>query len=371
MKISFRSVLSTLMLSALPLFPAFAEEAIGRLYTMSNDVNANEILVYQRYLEGGLSPLATVPTNGYGTGTGLGNQGAIVLSAEGDFLFAVNAGSDSISSFRITQNGLELIETEDSGGIRPVSVTEDHGRLFVLNAGDNSNPGNIKGFRIQTDGALEPIANSVQTLSSDVIGTGAAQIQFSGNGKQLIVTEKATNLILTYQLDANDVPTPPRINESAGQTPFGFAVGKRKQIFVSNAEAGAAGISSMSSYKLSPRGRLKSISPEVTAGETAACWVVLAPSGRFAFTTNAGSGTVSSFRVGFNGKITVADNDAGNTGTGSGPIDMAISPDGRFLYTLNSGNETISSFAVNWGGQLTLLDTTSDLPDGANGLIVQ
>ena len=72
-----------------------------------------------------------------------------------------------------------------------------------------------------------------------------------------------------------------------------------------------------------------------------------------------------------NGKVVLANNDAGITGAGSGPIDMIVGPESRFLYTLNAGTETISSFAVGLDGALTLLTTLTGLPDGANGLIVR
>jgi len=367
----FRCFSSVLMLTALPLVSAFAEDSIGKLYTMSNAASGNEILVYNRLSDGSLSQAGHIQTNGNGSGGGLGNQGALILSGDGFFMFAVNAGSNSISSFRVTANGLDLIDTQPSGGIRPVSVTEDRGRLFVLNAGDSASAGNIRGFFVKNDGDLKSIPYAVRSLSSKTSTTGAAQINFSDNGQQLIVTEKATNLILTYHVNHYNVPSNPRLNASSGNTPFGFAVGKRNQFFVSNAQGGTAGSSSLSSYNLLPSGKLGNISPEVGAGETAACWVALTPDGRYAFTTNTGSGTLSSFEIGFNGKLTIADSKAGITGNATGPIDLAISPESRFLYTLNSGNESISSFSVGLDGELTLLTTVTDLPDGANGLIAR
>jgi len=116
---------------------------------------------------------------------------------------------------------------------------------------------------------------------------------------------------------------------------------------------------------------LGDISPEVATGETAACWVALTPDGRYAFTTNTASGTVSAFQVKLDGNVTVVESKAGITGTGSGPIDMIVSPESRFLYTLNAGNDTISSFEVGLDGTLTLVTTLESLPDGANGLIAQ
>ncbi len=371
MKKSFQTIPSIFMLAALPAVSAFAANPIGKLYTMSNAATGNEVLVYDRLSDGSIMQTGHVPTNGNGTSTGLGNQGAMTLSKDGFYLFAVNAGSHSVSSFRLTPNGLVLVEAESSGGIRPVSVTEDRGRLYVLNAGDETNPGNITGFYIQPGGKLAPIANSTQVLSSTTASTGAAQIQFSDDGQQLIVTEKATNLILTYTLDAEDRAGAPKVNDSAGNTPFGFAVGKRNQLFVSNAEGGTADISTLSSYRLSTNGELQTLSPEVATNETAACWVALTPDGRYAYTTNTASGTISAFRIGFNGKAVLSDNDAGIAGEGSGPIDMIVGPESRFLYTLNAGTDSIASFAVGLDGRLTLLTTMTGLPDGANGLIAR
>jgi 6-phosphogluconolactonase len=367
----FRYLSSILLLAMFPLGAALALSPIGQLYTMSNAVTGNEILVYSRFSDGSVSQTGHVPTYGTGTGTGLGNQGALKLSGDGFFLFAVNAGSDSISSFRVTANGLDFIDTQPSGGIRPVSVTEDRGRLFVLNAGDSEHAGNIQGFRVKPDGDLKLIPYAVRPLSNKTATTGAAQISFSDNGQQLIVTEKATNLILTYKLDDYIMPSKPRIIASIGNTPFGFAVGKRNQIFVSNAQGGAAGLSSLSSYRLLQSGRLGSISAEVATGETAACWVALTPDGRYAFTTNTGSGTISSFQVELSGATSVANSIAGNTGTGTAPIDLAVGPESQFLYALNSGNESIASFAVGLDGTLSFLTTVTGLPKGANGLIVR
>lgn len=362
---------SLLLLTGLPLIPAFAADNIGKLYTMSNATSGNEVLIYDRLTDGSLVKSAAVPTNGAGTGNGLGNQGALTFSKDGYYLFAVNPGSNSISSFRLTSNGLELVTTISSGGITPVSVTEDRGRVFVLNAGNDTKPGNIYGFRVSHNGRLYPLHHSKRLLSSKTKATGAAQINFSDDGQQLLVTEKATNLILAYRLNAYDVPNWPFINRSSGMTPFGFAVGKRDQFFVSNAEGGVANLSTLSAYQLLPYGKLRNISPEVATGETAACWVALTPDGRYAYTTNTASGTISSFQVEIDGNVSVSDSKAGIIGNASGPIDMVVSPESRFLYTLNAGNDTISSFEVGLDGKLSWLSTLDNIPDGANGLIAR
>lgn len=367
-----RLFLALLLAAISPWATAATPTIVGALYTMSNASSGNEILVYNRLDDGSLAQTGHVPTGGNGTGTGLGNQGALALSSDQSFLFAVNAGSDSISSFRVTASGLALAGRISSGGTRPVSLTEDRGRLFVLNAGNATTAGNITGFRVLANGLLQPIEHSTQALSSQTATTGAAQIHFSGDGRQLIVTEKATNNILTYVVLDDGVAVSARISPSSGVTPFGFAVGPRHQLFVANAAAGAAGASSLSSYLLPYyNGLLQPVSPAVATGETAACWVVLTPDGRFAFTTNAASGSLSSFRIGFGGSLALANHVAGTPGAGTTPIDMAVSPDGSFLYTLLAGSHSISTHSVRLDGTLVARGSLSGLPQGANGLVAR
>lgn len=345
--------------------------AVGAVYTMSNAVAGNEVLIFERLANGGLRAAGSVETGGLGTGAGLGNQGALVLTDDQRFLLTVNAGNDTISAFKVRKHGLRPLGSIGSGGPQPVSISEDRGLVYVLNAGASSIPGNISGFRMDDYGSVSAIPGSTRSLSSQTASTGPAQIQFSRDGRTLIVTEKATNLILTYAIDRKGLPGDAKVNASAGQTPFGFALGKRGQVFVSEA-AGGANASTLSSYRLKSRDHeLRVISPAVPTEQTAACWVALTPDGRLAFTTNTGSGTISAFKIRFSGQLSLIDPDAGNTGAGSAPIDLALSPAGRFMFVLNSGNETIASFRVGASGQLDPVTTIDNLPDGANGIAVR
>jgi 6-phosphogluconolactonase (cycloisomerase 2 family) len=241
--------------------------------------------------------------------------------------------------------------------------------LFVLNAGDATGAGNVSGFKVLGNGTLKPIAGAVQPLSE--ANTAPAQIQFATDGRHLLVTEKATNRILSYRVRTNGVPDPAVINASAGQTPFGFALGNRAQLFVSDAAGGAPNASSLSSYRLRWDGQLQLLSPAVGTTQTAACWVALTPDERFAFTTNTGSGTISSYRIALGGTVKLAEAAAADTGAGSGPIDMAMSPDGRLLYTLDAGTDSIVSYRVNQSGKLTAKSVRDGIPDGANGLAIR
>ncbi|MFN7929020.1 MAG: hypothetical protein U0Y68_13950 [Blastocatellia bacterium] len=102
------------------------------------------------------------PTGGAGSGGGLGNQGGLILSSNHKWLFAVNAGSNEISVFQVTQRGITLRDIVPSSGIRPVSLTFYRGLFYVLNAGSDS----IAGFTLGRDGDLHPLPTP-HTLSGD------------------------------------------------------------------------------------------------------------------------------------------------------------------------------------------------------------
>ena len=308
-----------------------------------------------------------MPTGGLGSGGGLGNQGALALAGGGRFLFAVNAGSNDLSAFRIGRDGPVLIDRIGSGGAVPISVTVHRDLLYALNAGNGIAPGSISGFRIGALGTLSAIPGSTRLLSAASVGP--AQIQFDPAGETLVVTEKATNAISTYTVDHDGLPTGPNVQPSNGATPFGFAFDRRGHLIVPEAFGGAA--SALSSYDVDPAGLLTTISPSVLAGaERAACWVVVTRNGKYAYTTNTGSGTISAYAIGSDGSLSLIDADGIAAATGGSPIDAALSGNGRFLYALNSSLNTIDAFRVSEDGSLTPLAAggVAGLPIGANGL---
>jgi 6-phosphogluconolactonase len=159
-------------------------------------------------------------------------------------------------------------------------------------------------------------------------------------------------------------------NDSAGQTPFAFAFGKRGQLIVSEVSGGAPDAGAVSSYDLKRDGTLGVIDASVPNLETAPCWLVVTRGGRFVFTTNTPDNSLSAYAVDFGGHLTLLDENgqAGTPGPDTLPLDMDLSDDGRFLYTLNIGNNTISTFRVGFDGSLELLGGGPDVPAGANGL---
>jgi 6-phosphogluconolactonase len=334
----------------------------GKVFTSTNAAAGNELLVYDTEGNGALRLATRVATQGIGSGGGLGNQGAVTLSDDGRHLFVVNAGSNTVSTFSVRRGGLQLTSVVDAGGLRPVSVAEHEGLVVVLNAGG---AGNIAGFR-NVHGVLEAVAGASQPLSA-AGGTGPAQVAFGEDGRVLIVTEKATNKLSTYRVRRDGAIEAPQVNASSGMTPFGFAVDRRGTVLVSEAFGGAAGASALSSYTFGRNSvQPQLVSASVGSGQSAACWVVVTPNGRYAYTTNTGSGNISAYAVERNGKAALAQAVAATTD--AGPIDAAITPRGRSLFVLNSGGHSIQSFGIGRDGQLQAQGRIDGLPAGATGM---
>jgi 6-phosphogluconolactonase len=333
----------------------------GALYLLDNAIGGNHVLAYDRSTSGQLTSKGSFATGGTGTGAGLGSQGAVVLDNSNQYLFAVNAGSNEISAFRISNDGLTWVDKIASGGTLPISLTLNDDVLYAVNAGGT---GNIQGFRVN-EGHLISIAGSSQSLSSG--DAGPAEIHFNNEGTALVVTEKNTNTIDVFPVN-NGVAGARTSFPSTGVTPFGFAFGKNDEFFVSDAFGGATGLSALTSYSLSNTNGLELISGPVGTIQTSACWVAVTNDGRFAYTANTGSGTISGYSISNSGSVTLL-NSNGIIGIAErGTADMTLSNNSRFLYAMNGGSNSISIFEVQASGALSNIGTVTGLPAGAAGL---
>lgn len=349
---------------------AAEEHEAGVVYTASNALNGNAIITFRRARTGLLTPLGSTPTGGVGTGAGLGNGRGVVLSADDQWLLVVNAGSNDFTLFQTRGAGLVALTKVPSQGKTPVSIAINDDLIYVLNSGSDS----IAGFRLdERSGSVAPLPNSARPLSG--ANVGAAEIAFSPDGKNLVVTEKNTNRIVIYDVGPTGLPSAtPRIYPSQGQTPFGFTFDGRRTLLVTNAAGGASNASSVSSYRLARDGSLSVIQGSVATNQTAACWIAVTPGGRHAYTANTPAGSVSAFDVGARGDLTLANVSgvAASTGSSSRPIDLGVDEDGRFLYVLDPGWQKISAYSIATDGSLTPLNAAyGGLPSTANGLAVR
>lgn len=319
-----------------------AQDAPGAVYTLTNAASGNAVAYFARSAQGALTYAGLFRTGGLGTGAGLGSQGSITLSDNGRTLYAVNAGSNTVSKFDVQPDGLALVAQFSSGGSQPISVTVHGDVLYVLNAGSRT----ING--LTTDGT--PIG------SQPLLGTGPAEVAFSPSGDELLVTEKTSQTIDTYAV-VDGAPQPGVSSPSAGVTPFGFAFDNLGRAFVS--EAGG----SASSYAVDATGA-HLISGAVPTLQGAPCWLVVSKNGKFAYTANAAAGSISGFAIASDGSLSLL----GSTPGLAHPLDEAISNNSRYLYILNDGRHDIAGYRIAADGALTPLGEVGALPAGAIGL---
>ncbi len=321
----------------------------GSLYTQTNDPNGNTVQRFDRKAGGSLEPAGSFATGGLGLATLGGRQGAVELSGDGRYLYAVNAGSDSVSVFRTDHRRTRLIDTVASRGVAPASIAEHHGRVYVLNSGGTPS---ISAFWHRHDGSLKPIRGGTRDLAPGAVG--AAQVSVTPHGRSLVVSERVSNRLETLPLDRSGRPGAPVVTASSGAVPFGFAITQQGTIVVSEAGAGA-----VSSYRDGFRGALRTLTASLPVGQGAPCWVAVAPNGRLAYTGN-GSGSISGFAIGRTGSLTALNAD-GLTAVVPSPRDLDFDSSGRYLHAVSPGNAAtggqVTTYRVGSGGSLTLVGT--------------
>jgi 6-phosphogluconolactonase len=330
--------------------------APGAVYTMTNSPTGNAIEAYARAWDGSLRAVGTYPTAGDG-GT-LDSGHSIAVSGDGRVVLAVNAGSDSVSAFAATPWGLRLIGTAASGGTDPDSVTIAGDNLvYVLNAGSDT----IAGFLLGARG-LSPIPGSVQPL-----GAGALvpkQIQFSNDARVLVVDEAGSNTIDTFAVGRDGAAGPAVTTPSVGGGPFGFDIDRAGYLLVSDA-ALTTGQSGATSYDVARNGTVTANGPAVLIDQAAACW--LAAAGRFAFTANAGSGSIGRYAVAPGGGLTALGTTLVENDPTAKPLDEGVSADQNYLYVLSGGLDQIVGYRVGPGGSLTQV-TAAPVAAGSAGI---
>ena len=121
----------------------------GAVYTETNGIPKNAVIAFAQYSDGSLKQVQTIGTGGKGgvqaqpetgpclpppAGQGkcpnLDTQGEVETGAGGKLVFAVNAGSNSVTSFRVTPGGLVRARRGQVG--RRVPAQPDHPREPAL-----------------------------------------------------------------------------------------------------------------------------------------------------------------------------------------------------------------------------------------------
>jgi 6-phosphogluconolactonase len=363
----------TLIAAAIGIFgvPAVASAStsspvVGYTYVDGNTAPANTIDGYARHADGSLTALPGSPftAGGAGLGTGLASQGAIQATRDGRYLLAVDAGSNQISVLRVTTGGVPVLvgQPVSSDGIKPVSVAVSlSGLVYVANSGTGGS--NYTGFRLSPFGTLTPVPSSTYAVPD---ASGLGDVFFNAFGDHLIGTRTGTSQIDSFLVLPGGhllaAPGSPFTGQGLGQLGAEFSPARPSELFVSNAHNGAL-LGTVSAYRDSLLGQLSPIGSSPYAdGQTAPCWVEISHDGRYLFTVNTGSGTISSYSINPGGSLALI----GSTpiAGGGADIDARLSPDGRYLLVDGSGMHFVSVFAVNGGSLTELPSSPTPLPAG-------
>ncbi len=269
--------------------------AHGAVFVQTNNPAGNAIDVYARGPRGALTAAGSYPTGGDGGQAGgstadhLASQGSLVYDAKRSELFAVNAGSNTITTFAVLGDTLVRLQVLSSGGDFPVSIAVHDGLVYVLNALDG---GSIQGYRRSGD-LLTPLAGSDRALGLDASAmpqflTTPGQIAFTPSGRQLLVSTKDNgNDIDVFRVSSSGTPSAtPTVNSEPGTLPFAFAFARSGEVAVAT-----PGNGSVEFFTLAGNGTL-TLQSTVVTGQAATCW--LTADGRFLFAGNAGSASESS-----------------------------------------------------------------------------
>lgn len=328
----------------------------------TDDPSGNSILAYDRADDGTLSQAGIYSTGGLGgvlegsVVDHLASQGSLSYDSASHTLYAVNAGSDTISVFAVNGDRLSRTQVISSGGTFPVSITT-HGHLvYVLNA---LHGGSIQGF-YRLGHHLRLVSNWHRDLNlneQDPQFTNTpGQVTFSPRGGKLLVTTKASGQsILVFRVGIFGRPAQnPVVNYEGSTVPFAGVFDASGHFVVTE-----AGSNAVATFTVRPSGVLVPVDEEPT-GQTATCWIVR--NHNVFYASNSGSGNLSAFADDGQGGLSPL----GTTATDGGTVDAAITPDGKYLYVQTGAEGLVDEFRIASNGDLTSIGSVT-VPGAVGG----
>jgi 6-phosphogluconolactonase (cycloisomerase 2 family) len=354
---------------ATPAFASTAASSFGysgashAVFVQTDSTSGNHVVAYHRAADGALRPAGSYATGGLGGILGgsvvdhTASQGSLTYDPWHSLLYAVNAGSNTVSVFAVRGDRLALRQVLSSGGTFPVSVAVHGDLVYVVNA---LNGGSLQGYRV-FGSFLVPLPGSSRALGLNP----AASPQFTNTPGQVAFTPDGAQLIVTTKANGNDIDVfgvgfggwlsaKPVVNAEPGTVPFAITFDSYGNLVIAE-----AGTNALATFTISGHGTLSQLD-SVGTGKAATCWV--APAGSFLFASNAGSAAVSGFTSSGGGQLTLL----GAAATDAGTVDASAAAGGRLLYVQTGGAGIVDEFSVGSGGSLTEIGSVT-VPSAAGG----
>ena len=415
--------------SALCLVPALGRESramdfVGAVYAQSNKFDGNSIVAYGQEADGTLTFIDEFFTGDLGAafdgGEGLDpliSQDSLIATDDNRFVLTVNAGSDTITSFKVNNDfSLTMVSSASTGGVGPNSIAHFNGLIYAANidadgvfTAEPDQQGSVTGFTLSDTGVLTPIAGSTRAL-----GNRPSDVRFSPDGEHLLISSinagssalasGSTDALVVYGVEGDGTLTATTVGSAASTLPgnldgrnlpsaIGFDVvdrGGREFVVVTEAREfrpdgsppafAELQTGSVSTYELNGDGSLTAIDTDVLAGDAftdgqrTTCWIDFSPDGTTLYVSNALDSTISSFTLNDDGTLTLIEEVAaagapplGTTpgeafASSDGFIDLSVSPGGAFLYQLYGLDGTVGVYEIDVDtAALTLLDEASGI----------
>lgn len=333
---------------------SMAASATGYVYVVNNDTRQNGVAVFMQNADGSLTEVPGSPfaTGGKGVAGDIDEQGGVRV--HGNFVLAVNPGSDSVAVFRKGSRGrLTPVPGSPfpSNGPAPMSLTVHGDLVYVANQAPKfANPTaapNVTGFRLGTDGKLTPIPGSTIAFAAE---RGPAQVEFSPDGSTLVVTAgfqgEDSSRIHSYKVLADGTlregpGSPAKPMGASGTVGYSWAP-KGDRIFVSNFRGSAVTVFDIDRAT----GGIKQVGGAYGDNEEAACWTAISPDGRTLYVANFKSNSISAFDVHADGKLMLLGSAKRRGVTEPDTKDIEVSKDGKYLYALGSSGKMLAVLRI-------------------------
>lgn len=398
----------------------------GAVYAGTDDGLKNGLVAYGREADGTLAYIGEFLSGGAGGRLNTGGpidpliSAHSVLNADNRFVLQVNAGSNTISSFRVNKDfSLTLIGVVPSDGFGPDTIAVRDGVVYVANVdndgvftGPEDQVGNLVAFTLNREtGHLQEIPGSKRQLvgrPSDlaIAPSGRSLIVSIYNAGSSSISDSAANaelesfgivrpgLLTPFPVSA--ITSTQRKNDQNRNLPSAIGIAIRESSghqvvvvtesreFLANGQPATLSqfqTGSVSTFDLNVSGLLRPISLDVptssaiTTGpantSTSSCWITFDEDGRIFWVVSASSSIISSFRFNEDGSVEEIDSraatgvpvnpDAANPAAGAtGFVDVAETADSDFLYELASGTGQVDVYRINSPDEpLTLLQQMS------------
>ena len=327
------------------------------MFVQTDDPAGNTIVAYDRAPDGSLSQAGSYRTGGLGgvldgsVVDHLASQGSLRL--DHGLLYAVNAGSDTITVFGVDGDRLVRRQVLPSFGDFPASIAVHGNLVYVLNARGG---GSVQGYA-RIGGFLVPIGSGIAHSAS----TRAAapefthtpgQVAFTPDGDHLLVTTKAnTNAVQVFDVDRlGGLSLRPTTTVLDGAVPFAVDFDARGNLAIAE-----AGPNAVATFGIDRRGALHADRPgrHRPGGD-----LLDRQRRRPALPLQRGQ----RHDLGVRRRAAAGRRDHHAPGT----VDAAGSPDGRFLYVQTGAAGGVDAFRVGPDGALTPVGSVT-VPGAAGG----